>query len=221
MKFLKWFAFGNSCLGVAIFAPAFLSIGQPILAFCAVGGFATLAWFFWHLLPKTNHYRQPMATAKSGGWHKLGGWQPMDPAKHIGRDGQGGWNWNPSPPDGTKRPPPPPPPPPRDVRGRVYIPQPTPEERNGVGFWDLPRAWPDAEDAAGAGLAWARQGAIQEKQDLDRRAKSLSNFIGLSEAFERLDPVEQDLLRHQCEHMWSYSEVLGARIANWRDGGGK
>ena len=201
MKFLKWFAFGSSCLGVAIFAPAFLSIGQPILAFCAAGGFATLAWFFWPLPPKTNHYRQPMATAKSGGW---------EPPR----------NWN-HRPDGMKRPEPPPGPPNRVDRAGVFIAQPTPEERNGVGFLDLPRAWPDAEDAAGAGLAWARQGAIQEKQDLDRRAKSLSNFIGLSEAFKRLDPVEQDLLRHQCEHMWSYSEVLGARIANWRDGGGK
>jgi hypothetical protein len=201
MKYLKWFAFGSSCLGVAIFVPAFLSIDQPILAFCAAGGFATLTWFFWHLLPETNHYRQPMATAKSGGW---------EPPR----------NWN-HRPDGMKRPEPPPGPPNRVDRAGVFIAQPTPEELYGFGFLNLPRTWHDAEDAAGAGLAWARQGAIQEKQDLDRRAKSLSNFIGLPEEFDRLDPVEQDLLRHQCEHMWRYSEVLGARIANWRDGGGK
>jgi hypothetical protein len=176
--------FAVSCLGWVLIMP---TIDKP-----------PTGWFLRLIGLKAD--RQPMATAKSGGW---------EPPR----------NWN-HRPDGMKRPEPPPRPPNRVDRVRVFIAQPKPEERNALGFWDLPRAWPDAEDAEGAGLAWARQGAIQEKKDLDRRAKSLSDFIGLSEAFERLDPVEQDLLRHQCEHMWSYSEVLGARIANWRDGGG-
>jgi hypothetical protein len=58
MKLLKWLASVIYCLSVAILVPAFLSIGQPILAFCAVGGFATLAWFVWHLPPEINHYHQ-------------------------------------------------------------------------------------------------------------------------------------------------------------------
>jgi hypothetical protein len=157
-------------------------------------------WFLRLIGLKTD--RQPMATAKSGGWHKLGGWQPIGPAKSDE------CKPSPPPPDGTRRPPPPPPPP---ATRRI---------NEGV------RIWTDSENQAACGSpfnpqAWARQGVIQEKQDLDRRVKSLRDFIELSEAFDRLDPVEQDLLRHQCEHMWSYSEALGARIANWRDGGGK
>jgi len=219
MKYLKWFAFLTTLLSGCWFFVLMKSIGHDFVGFLAAGSACVLAFFFWVWLPLEAKDRQPMATAKSGSWEPSG------------------WHSNPPPPDGTKRPPPPPPPPAtrrinEGVRiwtdsenqaacGSPFIPQPTPETRGSIGFLDLPRAWPDAEDAAGAGLAWARQGVIQEKKDLDRRAKSLSNFIGLSEAFERLDPVEQDLLRHQCEHMWSYSEVLGARIANWRDGGGK
>ena len=216
MKFLKWFAFLTTLLLGCWFFVLMKSIGHDFVGFLAAGSAWVLAFFFlvWFELEAKD--RQPMATAKSGGW---------EPPR----------NWN-HRPDGMKRPEPPPGPPTRRIDegikiwtdsenqaacGRAFIPQPTPERRRAIGFWDLPRAWPDAKDAAGEGLAWARQGAIQEKQDLDRRAKSLSDFIGLSEAFERLDPVEQDLLRHQCEHMWSYSEVLGARIANWRDGGGK
>jgi hypothetical protein len=197
MKFLKLFFSVGFYLSCGWFT--FEAFDSPPIVF-VLGTLAyLLSWFVFELMGLQKD-RQPMATAKSGGWNEWGGWEHPK-------------NWP------SRVPLPPPPPPPRNVRGRPFVPQPTPERRGGVGFLDLPRAWPDAEDAAGAGLAWARQGAIQEKQDLDRRAKSLSNFIGLSEAFERLDPVEQDLLRHQCEHMWSYSEVLGARIANWRDGG--
>ena len=197
MKFLKWFVFVGFYL--FCFLATVTIYDSPPIVF-VLGGLAYfVAWFIYFGLPESQKDRQPMATAKSGG-----------------REPQRNWNHR---PEGIKRPEPPPGPPSRVDRVGVFIAQPIPEERNGVGFLDLPRAWPEAEDAAGAGLACARQGAIQEKQDLDRRAKSLSNFIGLSEAFERLDPVEQDLLRHQCEHMWSYSEVLGARIANWRDKG--
>ena len=199
MKFLKWFVFVGFYL--FCFLATVTIYDSPPIVF-VLGSLAYfVAWFIYFGLPELQKDRQPMATAKSGGW---------EPPR----------NWN-HRPDGMKRPEPPPGPPNRVDRAGVFIAQPTPEERNGFGFLDLPRAWPDAEDAAGAGLAWARQGAIQEKQDLDRRAKAMSDFIGLSEAFKRLDPVEQDLLRHQWEHMWSYSEVLGARIANWRDGGVK
>jgi hypothetical protein len=58
MKFLKWFAFVSFCLGGVILIPAFLLIGQPILAFCAVGVFVSLHRPFLRWLPKTNHYRQ-------------------------------------------------------------------------------------------------------------------------------------------------------------------
>jgi hypothetical protein len=86
----------------------------------------------------------------------------------------------------------------------------------------LPRAWPDVEDAAGAGLAWARQAAAEEKKELDFRIRALAGFMrSPNRGFDRLDQAEQDLLRHQCELMQGYSGVLGARIANWRDGGGK
>lgn len=53
---------------------------------------------------------------------------------------------------------------------------------------------------------------IQEKDELDRKAASLSNFIGTSLVFEELQPEEQELLKEQCEIMWEYSEVLGKRI---------
>lgn len=141
-------------------------------------------WFLRLIGLKTD--RQPMTTAKSGGWRPFG--------RHS----------NPPPPDGTKRPPPPPPPPPATRRIDEGV-----------------RIWPDSDNHAAWGPKSVKRLLEIEKRDLDRRAKSLSDFIGLSEAFGRLDPVEQDLLRHQCEHMWSYSEVLGARIAYWRDGGGK
>jgi hypothetical protein len=158
--------FAVACLGWVFIMP---TIDKP-----------TTGWFLRLIGLKTD--RQPMATAKSGGW---------EPPR----------NWN-HRPDGVKRPEPPPGPPTRYIHEGVRI-------------------WPDSDNHATWGPRSIKRLLQMEKQDLDRRAKSLSDFIGLSEAFERLDPVEQDLLRHQCEHMWSYSEVLGARIANWRDGGGK
>lgn len=212
MKLLKWFAFFGFLLSLTWFVdPHFFKI----LGTSMIAGLVIV--YFFEARQKD---RQPMATAKSGGWEKCG------------------WNSNPPPPDGTKRPPPPPPPPAtrridEGVRiltdsenqaacGSPFIPQPTPEKRGAIGFWDLPRAWPDVEDAAGAGLAWARQGAAEEKKDLDLRIRALSGFMrSPHRGFDRLDQAEQGLLRHQCELMQGYSAVLGARIANWRDGGGK
>lgn len=58
-----------------------------------------------------------------------------------------------------------------------------------------------------------QQRVVDEKSGLDERAKALSNFIGLNDMFETLDPAERERLREQCEIMWLYSEILGKRIA--------
>ncbi len=194
MKYLKWFVFFGFLLLLTWFVdPHFFKIiGTSML----VG--LVIVYFF----EARQKDRQPMATAKSGGW---------EPPR----------NWN-HRPDGMKRPEPPTGPPNRVDGAGVFIAQPTPERRGGIGFWDLPRAWPDVEDAAGAGLARARQAAAEEKTELDFRIRALSGFMrSPHRGFDRINQAEQDLLRHQCELMQGYSEVLGARIANWRDGGGK
>jgi hypothetical protein len=53
---------------------------------------------------------------------------------------------------------------------------------------------------------------IHEKNELDKKATDLSNFIGLSPIFETLDANEQELLKDQNDIMWQYSEILGKRI---------
>lgn len=57
-----------------------------------------------------------------------------------------------------------------------------------------------------------QQRVIDEKTELDIKAKALSDFIGLSELFPKLDPLEQERLKEQNDIMWQYSEVLGERI---------
>ena len=180
MKYLKWFAFLTTLLLGCWFFVLMKSIGHDFVGFLAAGSACVLAFFFLVWLPLEAEDRQPMATAKSGGWEPPTNWSHR--------------------PDGLKWPEPPPGPPIRYIHEGVRI-------------------WPDSDNHATWGPRSIKRLLQMEKQDLDRRAKSLSDFIGLSEAFDQLDPVEQDLLRHQCEHMWSYSEVLGARIANWRDEG--
>ena len=54
---------------------------------------------------------------------------------------------------------------------------------------------------------------VSEKEELDKKATDLSNFIGTSPVFETLDPAEQERLKEQNDVMWKYSEILGARIA--------
>ena len=54
---------------------------------------------------------------------------------------------------------------------------------------------------------------VIEKEELDKKATDLSNFIGTSPIFDTLDPAEQERLREQNDVMWQYSEILGARIA--------
>lgn len=58
-----------------------------------------------------------------------------------------------------------------------------------------------------------QQRVVAEKEELDKKARALSNFIGLSPIFDTLDPAEQERLREQNDVMWQYSEILGARIA--------
>lgn len=58
-----------------------------------------------------------------------------------------------------------------------------------------------------------QQRVVDEKTELDTKAKALSEFIGNSPIFETLDPAEQERLKEQNDVMWQYSEILGARIA--------
>lgn len=58
-----------------------------------------------------------------------------------------------------------------------------------------------------------QQRVVDEKAELDKKANALSQFIGANQTFGALDAAEQERLREQCEVMWQYSEILGARIA--------
>ncbi len=58
-----------------------------------------------------------------------------------------------------------------------------------------------------------QQRVVDEKTELDKKAKALSDFIGLNPIFDTLDPAEQERLKRQNDVMWQYSEILGARIA--------
>tara|TARA_R110000822_G_scaffold101763_3_gene228081 strand:- start:307 stop:534 length:228 start_codon:yes stop_codon:yes gene_type:complete len=54
---------------------------------------------------------------------------------------------------------------------------------------------------------------VDEKIELDGRAKKLSDFIWLNPIFANIDAAEQERLKEQCGIMWQYSEILGKRIA--------
>jgi len=58
-----------------------------------------------------------------------------------------------------------------------------------------------------------QQRVVDEKSELDVKAKALSDFIGNSDIFTTLDAAEQERMKEQCEVMWQYSEILGQRIA--------
>lgn len=58
-----------------------------------------------------------------------------------------------------------------------------------------------------------QQRVVDEKTELDKKARALSDFIGHNPIFETLDQAEQERLREQNDVMWQYSEILGARIA--------
>ena len=54
---------------------------------------------------------------------------------------------------------------------------------------------------------------INEKKELDAKAKALSAFIGTSQTFANIEAGEQERLKEQNDIMWRYSEILGKRIA--------
>ena len=58
-----------------------------------------------------------------------------------------------------------------------------------------------------------QQRVVDEKTELDIKAKALSNFIGNNPVFDDIDAEEQERMKEQCEIMWEYSEILGKRIA--------
>jgi len=58
-----------------------------------------------------------------------------------------------------------------------------------------------------------QQRVVDEKNELEAKAKALSNFIGLNEKFDTLSPEGQDRLREQNDVMWQYFEILEARIS--------
>jgi hypothetical protein len=58
-----------------------------------------------------------------------------------------------------------------------------------------------------------QQRVVDEKTELDTKAKALSEFIGNNPVFLTLDAAEQERLKEQNDVMWQYSEILGARIA--------
>jgi len=58
-----------------------------------------------------------------------------------------------------------------------------------------------------------QQRVINEKEELDKKATALSEFIGNNPIFDTLDPAEQERLKVQNDIMWQYSEILAERIA--------
>lgn len=58
-----------------------------------------------------------------------------------------------------------------------------------------------------------QQRVVDEKAELDDKAKKLSDFIWDNDIFLAIDPAEQERLKEQIYIMWKYSEILGARIA--------
>lgn len=62
-----------------------------------------------------------------------------------------------------------------------------------------------------------QQRVVDEKAELDKKAKALGAFIGHSSEFEKLNATDQELLKEQNDIMWQYSEILGARIAVFRN----
>lgn len=58
-----------------------------------------------------------------------------------------------------------------------------------------------------------RKRVVEEKAELDKKAKALSDLIGLSDKFDDVNGDEQERLKAQYEIMGQYSEILGQRIA--------
>ena len=58
-----------------------------------------------------------------------------------------------------------------------------------------------------------QQRVIDEKNELDERAKKLGEFISTNPLFETLDPNEKERMRLQSDLMRQLSEILALRIA--------
>jgi hypothetical protein len=56
-----------------------------------------------------------------------------------------------------------------------------------------------------------KQRLMDEKQQLDERTGKLGSFID-TEAFQKIDPRQQELLRCQYSVMQSYVDILERRI---------
>ncbi len=61
-----------------------------------------------------------------------------------------------------------------------------------------------------------QQRVVDEKIELDKKANALSQFIGADPRFDDIDPIDQELMKEQCEAMWLYSEILGKRIFRFK-----
>ena len=57
-----------------------------------------------------------------------------------------------------------------------------------------------------------QQRVVDEKSELDKKAKDLSEFIRFSPLFGDLPDDEQERMKDQNDIMWRYSGILGARI---------
>lgn len=55
--------------------------------------------------------------------------------------------------------------------------------------------------------------AIKERDDLEKRAQDMNNFIGYNPVFNTIDPAEQERMKEQNDIMWMYFEILSNRIA--------
>lgn len=60
-----------------------------------------------------------------------------------------------------------------------------------------------------------QQRVIDEKTELESKAKALSDFIGNNPLFETIDADEQERLKLQNEIMWQYFEILVERIKHF------
>lgn len=58
---------------------------------------------------------------------------------------------------------------------------------------------------------------VEEKRELDEKARKLSDFIDNIPLFDNIDPDEQNRMKQQCEIMWHYSEILGQRIEAFKE----
>lgn len=66
-------------------------------------------------------------------------------------------------------------------------------------------------------MAPHEQRVIDEKEELDTRAKDLCSFINFNDLFPALPVAEQERLLKQRDLMIGYSHILSERILNFKD----